>query len=101
MKSETSTSIGQWADETFGLCHSYTDALNRVRKEFEELETSIFNNEPDAAIAAEAADVIITLTRIFNMAKVDMGLEIDAKMAINRNRKWKRDKDGTGKHIRC
>jgi hypothetical protein len=58
-----------------------------------------FHREPDK-IPAEAADVLIVLYGVAGMRGFDLHAEVDKKMAVNRNRKWKANGDGTGYHIK-
>jgi len=98
---ETQYSIGMWADETFGECTSLQAALTRARQEFDELEDAVTFDKPIAEVAKEIADVVITLERMACYLGVDLRREIDAKMKINRARKWKRDGTGHGQHIKA
>jgi hypothetical protein len=84
---ETWGSINQWCDDTFGLA-TIPQIIARAKEEFVELE------EPDANHAIEAADVVICLCRIPGFAEA-----LQAKMAINRKRKWRLTGEGTGYHI--
>ena len=84
---ETLQSIADWCDATFGPC-KIPRIISRAREEFDELE------EEDADTATEAADVIICLARVPGVAEA-----IQRKMAVNRERKWRMNGDGTGYHI--
>ncbi len=52
-----------------------------------------------AEMGREAADVVILLHRLVALAGMDLSEQVDAKMAINRARKWKAAGDGTGGHV--
>lgn len=85
---ETWETINQWCDATFGKA-TIPNIIARAKEEFGELE------EDGCDPAIEAADVVICLCRIPGFAEA-----LQAKMAINRNRKWKTDGNGTGYHIK-
>lgn len=85
---ETINSINQWAEETFGPCTSQAAMVRAAIEMDEYLATTSYNIE-------EAADVIITLYRIPGIQEA-----INKKMAINRQRKWKLNGDGTGQHVK-
>jgi hypothetical protein len=55
--------------------------------------------QPDK-IPAEAADVLIVLYGLAGMRGFDLHAEVDAKMSINRGRRWAARGDGTGYHIK-
>ncbi len=52
-----------------------------------------------AEIGREAADVAILLHRLVALAGRDLAEEVDAKMAVNRARRWYAAGDGTGGHV--
>lgn len=52
------------------------------------------------AVPKEAADVLIVLYGLAGLRGFDLGEAVDAKMAINRARKWKALGDGTGYHVK-
>ena len=52
-----------------------------------------------AEAGREAADVAILLHRLVALMGSDLSAEVDAKMQINRARKWKAAGDGTGGHV--
>ena len=94
---ETSASILSWGDETFGKVSDPVKLVERAELELTELkEALIAQDEPEAA--KEAADVVILLHRLMGVLGRDLNAEVDAKMAINRNRKWAAAGDGTGGH---
>jgi NTP pyrophosphatase (non-canonical NTP hydrolase) len=98
MAAETSNSIRAWGDEMFGKVADLSALLARARGELDELEQAIrANDKPE--IGREAADVVILLHRLVALAGMELSDEVDAKMAINRARKWKAAGDGTGGHV--
>jgi NTP pyrophosphatase (non-canonical NTP hydrolase) len=95
---ETSQSIREWGDATFGTVRDLSALVARARGELNELDGAIKAND-DAEIGKEAADVVILLHRLVALAGMDLSEQVDAKMAINRARKWKAAGDGTGGHV--
>ena len=98
MATETSKSIRDWGDETFGKVSDLSALVARARGELDELDQAIKADDP-AEIGREAADVVILLHRLVALAGMDLAAEVDAKMAVNRARKWKAAGDGTGGHV--
>ena len=98
MPQETSQTIKNWGDETFGDVSDLTALVHRARGEMDELLDALSANDHDEA-GREAADVAILLHRLMGLIGKDLSDEVDAKMTINRNRKWKAAGDGTGGHI--
>ena len=98
MAAETSNSIRVWGDETFGKVSDLSALVARARGELDELDQAIRTNDK-AEIGREAADVVILLHRLVALAGMDLTAEVDAKMAVNRARKWKAAGDGTGGHV--
>ena len=88
MGPETWESINQWCDDTFGKA-SIPQIIARAAEEWRELM------EPDADHATEAADIVICLCRIPGFAEA-----LQAKMAVNRKRKWRLTGGGTGYHVK-
>ena len=98
MATETSSTIRTWGDATFGAPSDLTVLVARARLEMDELEQAI--REGDMAEAGrEAADVVILLHRLAGILGLELNEQVDAKMAINRARKWKTTGDGTGSHV--
>ncbi len=98
MATETSQTIREWGDATFGAPTDLTVLVQRARVEMDELEQAL--REGDHAEAGrEAADVVILLHRLAALLGQDLGEQVDAKMVINRARTWKSKGDGTGGHI--
>ena len=95
---ETSSTIREWGDETFGKVSDLTALVARARGEMDELEQAL--REGDHAEAGrEMADVVILLHRLAGILGHDLYEQVDAKMTINRARKWSAAGDGTGGHI--
>ena len=86
--SETSATITKWGDEAFGPVSDLTVLTQRARIEFEELEHAVRAGDEDQ-IGAEAADIVILLHRLVGLLGRDLNEEVDAKMLINRQRKWR------------
>ena len=98
MPSETSNSIREWGDTTFGAVRDLSALVARARGELDELDQAIkANDKPE--IGKEAADVVILIHRLVALAGMDLNEQVDAKMAINRARTWKAAGDGTGGHV--
>jgi NTP pyrophosphatase (non-canonical NTP hydrolase) len=98
MASETSQCIRIWGDETFGKVGDLSALVVRARGELVELEQAIRANDK-AEIGREAADVAILLHRLVALAGLELSEQVDAKMAVNRTRKWRATGDGTGGHV--
>ena len=94
---ETSASITQWGDATFGAVSDLTVLTQRARIEFEELEHAVRAGDVDE-IGHEAADIVILLHRLVGLMGRDLNEEVDAKMMINRQRRWRPSGDGVGQH---
>lgn len=98
MATETSKSICDWGDAAFGKVSDLSALVARARGELDELDQAIRANDV-AEIGREAADIAILLHRLAALAGMDLGEQVDAKMAVNRARKWKPAGDGTGGHV--
>ena len=94
MTDETIESVCDWANETFGSC-PIRSAINRAIDEMEEFIVKAKDGLHQLELLDEAADVCITLYRLPGIREA-----INKKMAINRQRKWKSNGDGTGQHIK-
>jgi NTP pyrophosphatase (non-canonical NTP hydrolase) len=94
---ETSASILLWGDETFGTVSDPVSLAERARLELAELKEALIAKDADEA-GREAADVVILLHRLMGVLGKDLQAEVDAKMAINRERTWASAGDGTGGH---
>ncbi len=98
MTRETSQTIREWGDATFGEARDLTALVARAHGELDELEEALRAGDI-AEAGSEAADVVILLHRLVALAGMDLGEQVDAKMAVNRRRKWKAAGDGTGGHV--
>lgn len=98
MAAETSNTIRVWGDETFGEVKDLAALVLRARGELDELAEAVRAGDM-AEAGREAADVVILLHRLVALAGMDLNEQVDAKMAINRVRKWKAAGDGTGGHV--
>jgi hypothetical protein len=107
MLMETSQTIREWGDATFGEARDLTALVARARAELlvararaelDELEEAVGAGEM-AEAGREAADVVILLHRLVALAGMDLGEQVDAKMTVNRARKWRAAGDGTGGHV--
>lgn len=97
---ETSASIAMWARQTFGLHHTLALLATRANTEMAEL---LFEATGDASFRKmrdEIADVVICLARISHLCGGDLWADVEAKMRINRARKWKVDANGCGQHVK-
>jgi len=98
---ETTKTIGEWADSTFGPPRNIHTAFARAGLEWAELHNAIAE-EPENLhrIAGEVADTIIALERLMYFICCDTQLSINSKMSINRGRKWKVDRFGNAQHVK-
>lgn len=99
MQQENQSTIYAWARSTFGEPRSNLQIAARALKEMGELIEKLALNDNDPAAAEEVADVVIVLSQIPERLGVDLDLEVDRKMSINRERRWKTNGDGTGQHV--
>jgi NTP pyrophosphatase (non-canonical NTP hydrolase) len=98
MATETSKSIRDWGDAIFGAPQDLTVLVKRARVEMDELEQALLDGDY-AEAGMEAADVVILLHRLAGLLGHELHEQVDAKMEINRARKWKSAGDGTGGHV--
>ncbi len=98
MTAETSQSIREWGDATFGEVKDLAALIARARSEMDELALAIQAGDT-VEIGREAADVAILLHRLVGLVGQDLDEQVDAKMAINRTRNWRAAGDGTGGHV--
>lgn len=128
---ETSASIAQWQNETFGAAettlarldrsaHALSRAIDsvcnidwrstgprpnlsralRAAEELAELIELLVADDSDPKAPREVADIDIVLRGIDAYHGVERSDQVDAKMAINRARKWKLTGDGHGQHVK-
>jgi hypothetical protein len=127
MSRETQESIGRWAKETFPggddlsrrhfirlleevaeLCYAVgchrAELVEAVRKAAWSLPDrgldQLREPEPPEKIAAEIADSEIVLRVLAWRRGINLDECVDAKMAINRARRWRVNGDGTGYHVK-
>jgi NTP pyrophosphatase (non-canonical NTP hydrolase) len=88
--------VAEWYRANGG-CANALDATDRMRMEVAEL----FNAVADRNVSAreEAADVAICLMIVAESLGVDLNQEIAKKHAINQQRRWVVEHDGTLHHI--
>lgn len=95
---ETQRSITAWGDATFGPATLQT-LFDRVADEWRELVEAWEAGDQRKA-AREAADVYITMVRWLEYLGFDLHEEVDIKMGINRERKWRVTAEGVGQHVK-
>jgi NTP pyrophosphatase (non-canonical NTP hydrolase) len=98
--SETEQSVVLWADETFGMTTSNIRIAARANEEMAELLRALSTNDVSPKAAEEIADIVIILTRLARNLGTTVASEIDAKMQVNRLRRWMKDNTGHGYHVR-
>jgi NTP pyrophosphatase (non-canonical NTP hydrolase) len=98
MATETSHTIREWGDATFGEARDLTALVVRARGEMDELEQALRDGD-HAEAGREAADVAILLHRLVGLLGMELSEQVDAKMQVNRARTWKAAGDGTGGHV--
>ncbi len=98
MPTETSNTIREWGDATFGEARDLTALVARARDEMDELEQALRAGD-HAEAGREVADVVILLHRLVGLLGMELFEQVDAKMQVNRARKWKAAGDGTGGHV--
>ncbi|MBB76579.1 MAG: hypothetical protein CMJ75_18900 [Planctomycetaceae bacterium] len=106
---ETQRSITDWSRETFGETKDPRLVFDRLDEEFDELRYEVRKAGEasdrgedfiDDDIASEVADVGILLYQVAHSYGIDVHEAIDAKMKINRRRKWKTTGvAGIGQHV--
>ncbi|WP_210402205.1 nucleotide pyrophosphohydrolase [Thalassospira sp. MCCC 1A03138] len=95
---ESQQSICDWAEGIFGPVADPRALVTRAMMEMKELDEAVADRDL-SEIGREAADVMILLYRLVDQFGLDLDREVQAKMAINRARKWSAKGDGTGSHI--
>jgi NTP pyrophosphatase (non-canonical NTP hydrolase) len=95
---ETQQAMCDWAEQTFGPVSDPKALWDRAMLEMAELGEAVADRDI-SEIGKEASDVLILLYRLVDQFGLDLDAELDAKMAINRARKWSSKGDGTGSHI--
>jgi NTP pyrophosphatase (non-canonical NTP hydrolase) len=96
---ESQHSIALWAEQTFGLS-TQLRAATRMNEEVAELLAKMSNpSVSNASIIEEVADIQIVLFVLASRLHMDVQAEVEKKMKVNRERKWKLDGSGCGQHI--
>lgn len=95
MSSESQQTINEWQRAHFPDA-TIEGVLNHLKEEFQEFLDA--QQSGDEGTAVEAADVVILLYCWAMHSGVDLHAAIDAKMSINRARRWNIQPDGTGRH---
>ena len=95
---ETTKTIGEWSDSTFGASTTNLRKAIRVNTEMAELLTLLILNDNNPHAIEESADICIVLHSLVHNMGGDLDAAIQGKMAINRIRKWKLDGSGCGQH---
>ncbi|SOD42303.1 MazG-like family protein [Nitrosovibrio sp. Nv4] len=101
MRTETQESISAWAEHVFGPAGSNARTVGRANEEMAELIRAATSDRPIHELVEEAADVVIVLYRLAARNGYSLDAAIDAKMALNRIRKWTKDGTGHGYHVRA
>lgn len=91
--------VARWADVTFGPSPSNARIAARANEEMAELLRALTCDDNEPKAIEEAADVVIVLYRLVERMGGDLMQAIDAKMAVNRDRKWLVS-GGHGQHVR-
>jgi hypothetical protein len=99
MSGETSATIAQWAEATFGPVDSLDRLLSRAQQELTELRETLARHGSPQEIAHEAADITIFLHRLVALVGHDLSTAVNDKMSINRQRRWQLSGDGVGQHV--
>lgn len=91
---EDQKSINLWQKKHFPNAN-IEGVIRHLKEEFQEFLSAGDRHET----AIEAADLVIILYCWAMLNNVDLHAAIDAKMSINRSRKWAIQPDGTGRHL--
>jgi len=94
---ETQSTIALWGEETFGPVSDPVALARRAGVELDELIVALEKGDTEEA-ARETADVLILLNRLSATLGFDLLEAVDAKMKVNRARRWVPAGDGTGRH---
>jgi len=95
---ETQGTITAWADSTFGVADREA-AYQRMMKEIDEEMRVAYEAEQWHLVAKELPDVYITLVRLASRLGVVLEEAVDAKMQVNRARRWLLDGKGGAQHV--
>lgn len=94
--SETQETISKWGRETFGPPDSPERIAARLNEEFAEFMNAVLLGED---VESEAADILVVLYQYAQAKGFDLHEATDAKMLVNRARKWKVGEGGVGQHV--
>ena len=97
--SETPATIAAWQEATFGTPGSNASYAIRALRELAELIQWLSDDDNHPEAGKEIADVLICLFGASHRMGLDLQVEVDRKMAINRARKWRMTGPGHGQHI--
>ena len=97
---ETTITISEWCEETFGPAHDIARVAARANEEMAELLRAVTSGKTGHDLVVECADVVIVLARLADKQGYDLWEAVDHKMAINRIRTWNLDGHGQGYHVR-
>jgi NTP pyrophosphatase (non-canonical NTP hydrolase) len=98
---ETQSAIAAWAQITFGPTVSNARTASRANEEMAELVAALTVDDRHPKAVEEAADIVIVLFRLVEQLGGDLLAAVDAKMAINRARRWVADGSGHGRHVKA
>ena len=96
---ETMQSIIDWQNETFGPSRNHMRTVTRANEEMAELLTAVSLGNL-YKVGEEIADIFLVLCGIAGPLNINIFDEIDAKMAVNRERKWTITDEGHGYHVK-
>ena len=120
-RAETQQSITEWGQYTFGKASDPALLVGRALDEFAELMEILLpervakkftevcdslrarartpkGKDVQAKVAGELADILVVLSQVAEGYGIDLLGAVDAKMEVNRARKWKTTMNGMGQH---
>lgn len=88
---ENQQTICDWARETFGTTGKDIEPIvKKLKEEFSELFEELSSTKTtQKRCLNECADIYIVLVQLANALGGSLQNEVDAKMVVNRARKWK------------
>ncbi len=98
MINETSESISQWAEKTFGPVGNNMQIAIRANLEMAELLKELALDDMSEKAVEEVADIVIVLSRLVERKGHNLQTVINEKMTVNRARQWRLDGNGQGYH---
>ena len=96
---ETTATIAEWADETFGKPKTNMRIAVRALDEMRELIQKLDEDDNHPGAAEECYDINIVLSRLVRNLGGDMDSGVQDKMKENRARRWQVDGTGCGQHV--